>query len=116
MKRIWLLGLLSFNGGFGDTAGFLGLQGLFVAHVTGNFVTLGAAIAFGTKGVLAKLIALPEFIIVIALARLVGATLRARHWPVMKILLAVKALFLLSFFVPAVTLGRSRIATARRRC
>jgi hypothetical protein len=36
--------LLSFNGGFVDTAGFLGLQGLFVAHVTGNFVTLGAAL------------------------------------------------------------------------
>src|ERR1700675_2272486 len=105
MKRpggpIVIAALLSFNGGFVDTAGFLGLQGLFVAHVTGNFVTLGAALAFGTKGVLAKLIALPEFIIVIALARLAGAALRARHWPALKILLAVKVLFLLSFFVLA---------------
>jgi uncharacterized membrane protein YoaK (UPF0700 family) len=33
--------LLSFNGGFVDTASFLGLAGLFTAHVTGNFVTLG---------------------------------------------------------------------------
>ena len=33
--------LLAFNGGFVDAAGFLGLQGLFVAHVTGNFVTQG---------------------------------------------------------------------------
>ena len=36
--------LLAFNGGVVDTAGFLGLHGLFVAHVTGNFVTMGAAI------------------------------------------------------------------------
>ncbi len=44
--------LLSFNGGYVDTAGFLALQGLFTAHVTGNFVTLGAAVVFGTAGVL----------------------------------------------------------------
>jgi hypothetical protein len=29
-----LQALLSFNGGFVDTAGFLGLQGLFAARVT----------------------------------------------------------------------------------
>jgi uncharacterized membrane protein YoaK (UPF0700 family) len=48
MKKAWILELLSFNGGFVDTAGFMGLQGLFTAHVTGNFVTLGAALVFGT--------------------------------------------------------------------
>ncbi len=37
--------LLSFNGGYADTAGYLALQGLFTAHVTGNIVTLGAALA-----------------------------------------------------------------------
>ena len=47
--------LLSFNGGFVDTAGFLGLQGLFVAHVTGNFVTLGAALVQGSHGIVASL-------------------------------------------------------------
>src|ERR1700693_786698 len=45
--------LLSVNGGFVDTAGFLALQGLFTSHVTGNFVTLGAALVLGTSGVLA---------------------------------------------------------------
>ena len=42
MRNYALAALLSFTGGFVDTAGFLGLQGLFTAHVTGNFVTLGA--------------------------------------------------------------------------
>ena len=41
--------LLSVNGGFVDTAGFLGLQGLFTAHVTGNFVTLAATLLFGVQ-------------------------------------------------------------------
>ena len=54
-----IAGLLSFNGGFVDTAGFLGLQGLFVAHVTGNFVTLGAALVLGSHGIIGKLLALP---------------------------------------------------------
>ena len=50
--------ILSFNGGYVDAAGFLALQGLFTAHVTGNFVTLGATLAFGTTGAVAKLLAL----------------------------------------------------------
>ncbi len=91
-------GLLSFNGGFVDTAGFLGLHGLFTAHVTGNFVTLGAALVLGSHGIISKILALPVFIVVIALARLAGAALRKRGKPVLRILLA-------AFFVLAVAFG-----------
>ena len=97
--------LLSFNGGFVDTAGFLGLQGLFTAHVTGNFVTLAATLVSGTHGVVAKLLALPEFVVVIAAARLVGAALRARGLPARHILLIAKVVCLLAFFVLAVAFG-----------
>ena len=100
-----LSALLSFNGGFVDTAGFLGLQGLFTAHVTGNFVTLAATLVSGTHGVVAKLLALPEFVIVIAAARLLGAALRARELPARKVLLIAKVLCLLAFFVLAVGFG-----------
>jgi len=97
--------LLSFNAGFVDTAGFLGLHGLFPAHVTGNFVTLGAALALGGKGVIGKLLALPAFILVIALARLAGAALRTRDLPVLRILLTAKLVLLACFFSSAVWFG-----------
>ncbi len=105
MRKLGVAGLLSFNGGFVDTAGFLGLQGLFTAHVTGNFVTLGASLVFGTHGVIAKLVALPEFALVVALARVIGAFLRRRQFDALRILLVVKVMFLLAFFVLGVMLG-----------
>ena len=105
MKQSLLAALLGFNGGFVDTAGFLGLQGLFTAHVTGNFVTLGATLVFGSHGTFAKLLALPEFVLVVALARLAGVALRARGLPAMRVLFSVEALFLLTFFALAVGFG-----------
>ncbi len=100
-----LAALLSFNGGFVDTAGFLGLQGLFVAHVTGNFVTLGAALVHGSHGIIGKILALPEFVLVIVLARLAGMALRARNLPVLRMLLSAKVVLLLCFFLLAVIFG-----------
>ena len=82
--------ILSVNAGFVDAAAFLALKGLFTAHVTGNFVTLGAALVLGTSGTLAKLLALPVFCVVVLLARLASYTLRARALPVMSTLLAAQ--------------------------
>jgi uncharacterized membrane protein YoaK (UPF0700 family) len=105
VRTTHLAALLGFNGGFVDTAGFLGLDGLFVAHVTGNLVTLGAALVFGTHAVVSKLAALPEFVIVIILARLAGRALADRGWPALRILLGAKVVLLLAFFGLAVALG-----------
>ena len=97
--------LLAFNGGFVDAAGFLGLQGLFVAHVTGNFVTLGAALVHGGHGVYGKILALPVFVLAVALARLAGSALRARGAPALRILLGAEAVLLFGFFALAVAFG-----------
>jgi uncharacterized membrane protein YoaK (UPF0700 family) len=105
MRKLLMPGLLGFNGGFVDTAGFLGLQGLFTAHVTGNFATLGAALVFGTHGVIAKVLALPEFVLVVALARLIGSALRARGADALRVLLVVEVICLLAFFMLAVRFG-----------
>ncbi|MGA2776220.1 MAG: YoaK family protein [Steroidobacteraceae bacterium] len=97
--------LLSFNGGFLDTAGYLALQGLFTAHVTGNFVTIGAALVFGTSGVVAKLLALPVFCIVIVVTRLASYSIAARRWPELETLLVAQLGFLLIGAVLAICLG-----------
>ena len=96
--------LLSFNAGYVDTAGYLALQGLFTAHVTGNFVTIGAALVFGTSGVVAKLLALPVFCMVIIVTRLVGFILPAR-WPVFEAMLNLKLLLLIIAAVLAIAMG-----------
>lgn len=69
MPRSRLAVLLSFNAGYVDTMGFLALAGLFTAHVTGNFVTLGAALALGGNGAIAKMLALPVFCVAVLVAR-----------------------------------------------
>ena len=97
--------LLSLNGGYVDTAGFLALQGLFTAHVTGNFVTLGAAAVFGTSGALAKLLALPVFCVVVVLTRLACHALDQRHRPTLHIFLSVKLILLVLAAALAVRLG-----------
>jgi uncharacterized membrane protein YoaK (UPF0700 family) len=53
--------VLSITAGYVDTASFLALHGLFTSHVTGNFVTLGASLAQGNTGTIAKILALPVF-------------------------------------------------------
>jgi uncharacterized membrane protein YoaK (UPF0700 family) len=105
MNKLLLAGRLSFNAGFVHTAGFLALQGLFTAHVTGNFVTLGAALVFGTQGIIAKLVALPEFVLVVAFSRVLGTALRKMRLDALILLLGLEALLLIAFFLLAVTLG-----------
>lgn len=66
-----LVKLLSFNAGYVDTASFLALHGLFAAHVTGNFVTLGAALVSDSKtGAWTKLFALPMFCLMVLVTKL----------------------------------------------
>jgi uncharacterized membrane protein YoaK (UPF0700 family) len=102
--KLTLPTVLSFNGGYVDTVGYLSLQGLFTAHVTGNFVTIGAALVFGTSGVVAKLLALPVFCIVIIVTRLVSSILPPR-WPVLETMLTLKLLLLLVAAILAISMG-----------
>nr|WP_035691998.1 YoaK family protein [Bradyrhizobium elkanii] len=102
----WALPLvLSLTAGYVDTAGFLALQGLFTAHVTGNFVTLGASLALGTSGAVAKLLALPVFCVVVIAIRLIGTLLSARYSAVFEAILGLKVLLLLAGAALAINWG-----------
>jgi uncharacterized membrane protein YoaK (UPF0700 family) len=97
--------LLSVNGGYVDAAGFLALHGLFTTHVTGNFVTLGAALVNGTSGALAKVLALPMFCVVVMAVRLLSVSLDAKGLPALRVILAVKLALLTLSAALAIALG-----------
>jgi uncharacterized membrane protein YoaK (UPF0700 family) len=97
--------LLSLTAGYVDTAGFLALQGLFTAHVTGNFVTLGASLALGTSGAVAKLLALPVFCAVVMAVRLLSSALTPRSRFVFEAMLSLKVLLLVVGAALAIEFG-----------
>jgi uncharacterized membrane protein YoaK (UPF0700 family) len=103
--RFALPTVLSATAGYVDSAAFLALKGLFTAHVTGNFVTLGAALVLGTSGTVAKLLALPVFCIFVLLTRLFAHRLRARAHPVLRTLLILKLALLTAGALLAARLG-----------
>lgn len=72
---------LGFIAGYVDTLGFVALFGLFIGHITGNFVLIGAELSRPQSGpVLLKFLAFPSFILGVAIARiLLGALLKRGH-------------------------------------
>jgi uncharacterized membrane protein YoaK (UPF0700 family) len=69
----WVPALLSFVAGYVDSYTFLALFGLFVAQVTGSFVTAGAEFVTHDVGIVGKVLAILAFLVAAALtAGLVG--------------------------------------------
>jgi uncharacterized membrane protein YoaK (UPF0700 family) len=89
--------LLAFTAGYVDTCGFVALFGLFTAHVTGNFVLIGASLADLRPGVIGKLLALPMFIIVVAVTHWFVNRRSARATRSDGAVLIAQALLLLAF-------------------
>jgi uncharacterized membrane protein YoaK (UPF0700 family) len=87
---------LGFVAGYVDTVFFAALFGLFTAHVTGNFVLIGAELARPVHGVLLKLLAFPAFIAGIALARMLALAATARGRNASSPILLLQALLLLA--------------------
>ena len=90
---------LAFTAGFVDTLGFVALFYFFTAHVTGNFVVLASALTQPLRGLAAKVLALPVFIIAVAAVRLYGRSLDRRGVTATPRLLAMEAIFLAMFMV-----------------
>src|SRR6266550_3922951 len=69
--------VLSIIAGSADVISFLGLGGLFAAHITGNLILIAAHIVNGTGVNPMHLLSVPVFIAVLGVTRLLVAGLEA---------------------------------------
>ena len=75
--RAMLPAVLSIIAGSVDAISFLGLGGLFTAHVTGNLIVLVAHLAAGSRAPVANILSVPVFVAALGLTRLLaGVSLR----------------------------------------
>lgn len=91
---------LAFLAGYVDTLGFIALFGLFTAHVTGNFILIGAALADTSQmSILLKFLAFPAFIAGVAGARLFIVAVEQRGGPALALVLSLQLLLLAGFML-----------------
>src|SRR5258705_12345429 len=86
--------VLSMIAGSTDVIGFLGLGGLLTAHITGNLVILVARLVANDPVPLSYLIAVPVFVIVLGMTRLLVAVLEQLGIASLLPLLLLQSLFL----------------------
>jgi uncharacterized membrane protein YoaK (UPF0700 family) len=90
--------VLSITAGGVDVISFLGLGGLFTAHITGNLVILAAKLVAGEQSPVSYLISVPVFMAVLALTRLLAAGLERLKIASLVPLLLIQFLLLAAFF------------------
>jgi uncharacterized membrane protein YoaK (UPF0700 family) len=97
--------VLSVTAGSVDVISFLGLGGLFTAHITGNLVILAAHITNGGAAQLAPMLSVPVFMVVLGLARLLAGGLEAIGLASLRPLLLLQFLLLAGFLALCVAAG-----------
>jgi uncharacterized membrane protein YoaK (UPF0700 family) len=97
--------VLSLTAGSTDVIGFLGLDGLLTAHITGNLVLLGARFLAGGPAPVAQLISVPVFIVVLMLTKLLAGGLEASRIASLSPLLLLQFVLLAAFLAIGVAAG-----------
>jgi uncharacterized membrane protein YoaK (UPF0700 family) len=97
--------VLSLIAGSTDIIGFLGLNGLFTAHITGNIVVLAAHIVAGDPTILSYILSVPVFMLMLFLTRLLAAAIERAGLSTLQPLLLLQLLLLFGCLVLAVTAG-----------
>jgi uncharacterized membrane protein YoaK (UPF0700 family) len=92
-SELWLPTLLSVIAGMVDLIGFLGL-GIFTAHVTGNIVVVGALIVRDNRVNPAQILAIPVFILAVAVTWLIAKASGRRGTGLMRLLLLIQFLLI----------------------
>jgi uncharacterized membrane protein YoaK (UPF0700 family) len=91
--------VLSVIAGSVDAIGFLGLGGLFTAHVTGNLVILAAHLVSGGAAPIAPMLSVPVFMVALGLTRLLVGGLERIGFASLRPLLLLQFLLLAGFLV-----------------
>ena len=91
--------VLSLIAGSTDTISFLGLNGLFTAHITGNVVMLAAHIITGDPAIVSYILAVPVFMLVLLLTSLFANDLERSGVAPLRLLLSLQLLLLVGFLV-----------------
>jgi uncharacterized membrane protein YoaK (UPF0700 family) len=97
--------VLSVTAGSVDVIGFLGLGGLFTAHITGNLVILAAQLVNGDGAQLGPMLSVPVFMAVLVLTRLLAGGLEGVRIASLRPLLLLQFLLLAGFLALCVAAG-----------
>jgi uncharacterized membrane protein YoaK (UPF0700 family) len=97
--------VLSVIAGATDIIGFLGLNGLFTAHITGNLVVLAAHIIAGEPAILSYILSVPVFMLVLLLTRLLAGAFERAGRDTLGPLLLLQLLSLAVFLALCFTAG-----------
>jgi uncharacterized membrane protein YoaK (UPF0700 family) len=104
--------VLSIVAGSVDVITFLGVGGLFAAHITGNLVVLAAHLVTGRAASVAAILSVPMFVVVLGLTRLAAAGLEENNRCPLQPLLVLQVVLLLSFLAVWVAAGSGFDPTA----
>ena len=97
--------ILSLTAGSTDIIGFLGLNGLFTAHITGNIVVLATRMVAGDPAIFSYMLSGPVFMLVLFLTRVLASGLERSGLSTLQPLLLLQLVFLAAFFGLGVTAG-----------
>ena len=97
--------VLSIIAGSVDAIGFLGLGGLFTAHVTGNLVILAAHLVSGSGAPVAPMLSVPMFVVALGLTRLLAGALERMGFASLRPLLLLQFLLLVGFLGLCISAG-----------
>jgi uncharacterized membrane protein YoaK (UPF0700 family) len=104
--------VLSVIAGSTDIIGFLGLNGLFTSHITGNIVVLATHIVAGNPAIFSYILSVPVFMLVLLLTRLFAGGLERSGIATLRPLLLLQLMFLVAFLAVCVAAGPWRDADA----
>jgi uncharacterized membrane protein YoaK (UPF0700 family) len=112
MARRTLPFVLSLIAGSTDIIGFLGLNGLFTSHITGNLVVLAAHIVAGDPTIFSYVLSVPIFMMMLFLTRLLAGVLEQAGVSTLRPMLLLQLFFLAAFLSICVVAGPWRNADA----